>query len=602
MRKRKSKLENLPIRIVLIIMLFPFFLFLIICCGIFCMAGGRHYSNLVMENTRSIVEQSRDALNQDIKYVRETVEGLVASKYFYSMDANLKNNENPIAPADYLQLSNNITDFMRNYSVYVEYAGMYLSNNSIYYWRSNTGTTDQGFMRGMDEKQYGIYPTLEWISLERLNSDFSESKIPSQFGLIKMLGDTESKVNGFVLMGIRDELFFNQIQNSRLTPNSSLAFITNDGQIISGDSVNEKNTFAQITESDINEILEQIKNISDTNVISFEVHDWYMVYTPIIIEDIGILAVIPTEELNMSYRGFTYVLLFFVLAVLILFLILYYVIPAYISRPVTRLLRQMEEIRNLEDAGEIKVAGYQEISRIGTGINTMIERIRGLTESIQREMTAKQATQLQYLFAQINPHFLYNTLDCIKELCACNEISKAEEMLDQLVVFYRIGVSKGKSFITIGDEIRHVSSYLAILQTRYEDFQFCVELPKELEHCVTLRMIIQPIVENAVYHGLRPYRTDGMVTIRVVRVENKIEYHIIDNGAGFSEDILEKVKKSLNEPICNYTEKSYGVYGLKNIQDRIQLAYGDYYKIQVASEEDCGTEIVLTIPYEEKHK
>ena len=147
----------------------------------------------------------------------------------------------------------------------------------------------------------------------------------------------------------------------------------------------------------------------------------------------------------------------------------------------------------------------------------MLNRIRTLTLSMEKEMKAKQVTQLQFLFAQINPHFLYNTLDCIRELCHARENEKAEEMLDQLAVFYRIGVSKGRSFITLKDELLHSSMYLAILKTRFEDFQFEISLPEELENCLTLRMILQPLIENAVYHGIRPCRLDGTIRLDVKR-------------------------------------------------------------------------------------
>lgn len=173
-------------------------------------------------------------------------------------------------------------------------------------------------------------------------------------------------------------------------------------------------------------------------------------------------------------------------------------------------------------------------------------------------------------------------------------------MIDQLAAFYRIGVSKGKSYITIEDELRHITSYLSILQTRFEDFQFRVEVPEELKYCYTLRMILQPIVENAVYHGIRPYKTDGIVEIIVRKEEELIAFHVKDDGGGIAEDVLEGICKSLDEPICEYTEKSYGVYGIKNVQDRIQLAYGKQYKIQIETEPDCGTEIIVSIPYKEK--
>ena len=598
MKKIRDKFMNLPIRTALTIMLFPFFLFLIFCCFVFYFSGIHHYSGLVKENAQTIVHQSRDSLNREIENIQEMAEGILSARAFYNMDYNLENGNNPITPVEYLQLDTSVTHFVRHYSVYMDFGGIYLSDNSIYYWLSNQESDDSGMLRNVDYTQYLSENTLEWIQLdELLPEEMSEGKT-CHFAIIKTVGDEESKVSGFGIMGIRDDVFLNQIQNSRLTFSSSMAFIRRDGEIITPDS--ENNTLDNLTESDRKNIEVKMKEVRGEEVLSFETGDYYVVYTPIVIKDIGILAVIPTKELYMSLNDFTHIFLFTILAAVFIFIVLYFVIPNYFSTPVMKLLGQMRQINGPNDAGMIGVDGYREINQIGTGINEMIGRIHALTESIQHEMTAKQATQLQYLFAQINPHFLYNTLDCIRELCVCRENEKAAEMIDQLAAFYRIGVSKGKSYITIEDELRHITSYLSILQTRFEDFQFRVEVPEELKYCYTLRMILQPIVENAVYHGIRPYKTDGIVEIIVRKEEELIAFHVKDDGGGIAEDVLEGICKSLDEPICEYTEKSYGVYGIKNVQDRIQLAYGKQYKIQIETEPDCGTEIIVSIPYKEK--
>ena len=141
--------------------------------------------------------------------------------------------------------------------------------------------------------------------------------------------------------------------------------------------------------------------------------------------------------------------------------------------------------------------------------------------------------------------------------------------------------------------------YLAILKTRFEDFQFEISLPEELENCLTLRMILQPLIENAVYHGIRPCRLDGTIRLDVKRDGNVIHLTVKDNGCGISEDVLEKIEQSLEAPICDYSDASLGVYGIKNIQDRIQLAYGTDYRLSVETEPDCGTSVTITIPYEE---
>ena len=115
-------------------------------------------------------------------------------------------------------------------------------------------------------------------------------------------------------------------------------------------------------------------------------------------------------------------------------------------------------------------------------------------------------------------------------------------------------------------------------------------------------MVLQPIVENALYHGIRPYRTDGTILVKANRCGKCVEITVSDDGGGIAEDVLMKIRNSLDEPICDYSESSLGVYGLKNVQDRIQIAYGREYRIRIETELDCGTDVILTLPYEEIHQ
>lgn len=599
----RKRLMKLPIRTVLTILLFPFFILLVLCCVSFYVSGVTHYTSMVKENAESLVVQSRNYLNDDMYNIQEMAEALLDERAFYEMEQNIRQDQDPIEPIDYLQLSNGFTDFLQHYSPYIECIGMWVSDNSIYYYQSNTGNT-VSIMRNIDFKDFLGKRGFSWINMSEVLPEYSASQLPNHFAMIHAMGSSDSKLKGVFLIGIRDEMIFNQIQNSRPTPNSDMALIQKDGRIITGNTEADKDNKAleMLDETQIKEICIEISKAQEEEVRSFEIDQYYVIYTPIEMEDTGVLAVIPNSELYINSKEFSHIFIFFAFAVIVIFVILYFVIPQYFSKPVRNLLNQMKKIHELSDGQRIEVSGYQEISQIGNGVNDMMDRIQTLTESIQREMKAKQVTQLQYLFAQINPHFLYNTLDCIKELCVCGETEKAEEMITQLTVFYRIGVSKGKSYITLEEELKHISAYLSILQTRFEDFQFHILIPENLKSAKTLRMILQPVVENAVYHGIRPYRTDGTVQIDVKRDGPDIEIHVKDDGGGVAEDVLANVRQSLDEPVCEYSEKSYGVYGLKNVQDRIQIAYGKKYKIKIETEIDRGTDVILTIPYEEGHK
>lgn len=603
-KKVLNRLSEQPIRTALTILLFPFFLLLMICCIYFYISGVSHYSELVKENAESLVRQSRITLNQNIDNFQNGVDNILEGNAFYLMRSNIENGKEPIKPGDYVQLYTSLINFQQHYSVYVESIGLYLSDNSVYVYNSST-ENNPGLMRYVDYTEFmgDTEDEMIWVSTAEIFPETIAEELPWHFAMILPLGTEKTELSGVFLIGIRDETLYTVIQGSRPTPGSRSVLISSVGDVITEISDGKDGSVLDMLDKDETEkIREKADDAGKIQIQSFETADYYVLYMPVGLRNTGILSVVPKDELYMSFRNFTHIFVLFATIVILLFLVLYFLIPRYFSLPVQKMLYQMEQINRPTGARKITVNGYREIRQIGQGINDMMDRIEILTESIQREMKAKQATQLQYLFAQINPHFLYNTLDCIRELCACGENDKAEEMIGQLAVFYRIGVSKGKSFITVEEEISHVSAYLSILKTRFEDFSYRIDLPDELKEYCVLRMILQPIAENAVYHGIRPYRMDGTVEISVGKEGGLLVFCIRDDGGGIAEDVLQKVISSLDEPICEYSEKSYGVYGLKNVQDRLQIAYGKQCRIRIETETDCGTEVIITIPCEKEHK
>jgi len=601
MKKGRKILSNMPLRVVITVMLLPFFLLIIFCCVLFYTSGVNYYATLVRENVQDVVEQTRESLNQDLNDIEDKSQGLVSQQIFFSMKKNISEGKTSMTPVDYLQLSTKFTDYLLHYSTYADSIGLFLKDNTIYYYQSNTGSTTEKPRNFDMEKLQECSGNLEWIYNADYVRDSENSNLSSEVSLMEVLKDSNGSVSGFFCICFRRDTFENQVKNTRLTLSSNIAVIRTNGTILSNISSDQSESiFDKFNEAEQQEIKQKISKVEQGTFVSFEKGNYCIAYTPISIQGAGILAVIPLNEMNISYHNFVKVYLIFVIASIAIFFALYFYIPRYFSNPITSLIGQMNKIYTLKEREEIHVYGALEIIQIEQGINSLLNRIQSLNESMELEMKAKQATQLQYLFAQINPHFLYNTLDCIKELNACNKYHDAEKMLDQLAIFYRIGVSKGKSFIPLKEEMKHVDVYLAILQTRFEDFQYSVELPEELNQCYVLRMILQPIAENAVGHGLRPTRLDGNIKIYVERYNNQIKIHVKDDGGGISEDVLEQIQKSLAEPICEYTEKSYGVYGLKNVQDRIQIAYGSEYGIQIETSIDCGTEVTITMPFEEK--
>lgn len=596
-------MSSLSLKAIIPVILLPFLILILVCCAAFYLSSTSKYTSLLKSNAQSLVQQTQSSLDKDLNNIKILSKSLTASPSFATMGSNISVDKTAILPADYLQLSNLFTNFVQQNSTHISSVGLFLSDYSICYYSSSfhTDAAARIHFRYSDYAEYA--DRFDWLyNSQKFPYHWVTSK-PSTFSLFQVFGTENTKVNGFFFVEIRDDLFLDQIKNCRLTKSSCMTLVRDDGEILFRDSgLLGSGTMKHMSRQEIDAVREHIHTANSGGLTTFQTDRYYVVYTPISIRGTGILAVIPLNEMLIDYKSFSDLLLILAAGTILVFIALYYIIvPRFFSHPIVSLLHQMNAITSPDMKNPIRVGGSREIVRISGGINALLTRINILSKSIEREMRAKQVTQLQYLFAQINPHFLYNALDCIKELCSCNRNEEAEKMVDQLAVFYRIGVSKGKSFISLHDELLHISMYLSILQTRFEDFRFTIEVPEGLEHCVVLRMILQPLVENAVYHGLRPCRTDGIVRVMVEREGRILKLHVKDNGAGIPENILENIQRSIHGPICDYSSRTFPAYGLKNVQDRLQIAYGKPYGIQIQTEVEKGSNVTVILPYEEEH-
>ena len=315
----RKRLMKLPIRTVLTILLFPFFILLVLCCVSFYGSGVNHYTSMVKENAESLVVQSRNYLNEDMSNIQEMAEGLLDERGFYEMEQNIKKDEDPIEPIEYLQLSNGFTTFLQHYSPYIESMGMWISDNSIYYYQSNTGNT-VSIMRDIDYRRFLGEQGFRWIGMSEILPEYLSGQLPHHFAMIHTMGSQDSKLNGVFFIGIRDEMFFNQIQNSRPTPNSEIALIEKDGRIITGTAEADKGkkALSMLDEAQIEEICREISQAQDKEVRSFEIDRYYVIYTPVEMEDTGILAVIPNSELYISSQEFSHIFIFFAFAVIVI--------------------------------------------------------------------------------------------------------------------------------------------------------------------------------------------------------------------------------------------------------------------------------------------
>ncbi len=262
-----------------------------------------------------------------------------------------------------------------------------------------------------------------------------------------------------------------------------------------------------------------------------------------------------------------------------------------VSQPIKRLEKQMKLVENGDFSIALEVKGEDEVKKLSKSFSIMVSRIRQLMEEIIREQEQKRRSEFKALQAQINPHFLYNTLDSIIWM---NENQKHEgvtTMVAALAQFFRVSISRGKEFISVSDEIEHARSYLIIQKVRYKDkFDFSIEAMEEVLNQKTIKLILQPILENAIYHGINKLQEKGEIIIRVYIEDGCTVFSVSDNGYGIKPEVLRSIldKEPSGEPVS-------GV-GLKNVNERIKLYYGNEYGIKIVSELDVGTIVYVRIP------
>lgn len=274
-----------------------------------------------------------------------------------------------------------------------------------------------------------------------------------------------------------------------------------------------------------------------------------------------------------------------------------WIISASIYIPIKKLHDVTTTITGKDLQALVTNHNVDEITELGISFNIMTGQIRELLNAKIREQENLKKAELRALQAQINPHFLYNTLDTIVWLAEANKPDQVIEIVKALSSFFRIALSKGKDWISLQQEVEHVRSYLAIQKMRYRDIlEYEIEVEEELLDSMILKLTLQPLVENALYHGIKTKRDGGKIVVRAKRMgKDKVLLAVQDDGVGFTPYKLAQIQEVLTED-SSETTMGEGGFGLENVHKRIQLYYGKQYGLFIQSQYRGGTQVSVIIP------
>ena len=270
-----------------------------------------------------------------------------------------------------------------------------------------------------------------------------------------------------------------------------------------------------------------------------------------------------------------------------------------IHTPMQHLLGAFNRVKKGNFQEHIEEKNNSEFAYLYEGFNEMEDRIQDLIREVYEQKELKQRAELKQLQEQINPHFLYNTLDIIVWMIENEKQADAVKVVTALARFFRISLSRGKSIIPVRDELEHVRNYLMIQHMRFKNrFTYEIEADEDVMELASVKLILQPLVENAVYHGMEFMDGDGEIRIRVYRDGEDLYMRVSDNGLGMTKEQVEGM--FMDKP--HVKSGSGSGIGVRNVNERIRLYFGQEYGLSIESELDEGTVVTIhmrAVPYAE---
>ncbi len=317
-------------------------------------------------------------------------------------------------------------------------------------------------------------------------------------------------------------------------------------------------------------------------------------YREIPTTDWKVMGIIPTSQLNQWGN----ILLFFtaLLTIVIVGMAIYSAVR--ISNRVVQPINHLRSAMGLVEEGDLGVnlnteSYFEEVNQLANSFNVMVTKVKMLMNDIYEDQRKLRKAELKALQSHINPHFLYNTLDSILWLNRSGKQDDVEVIVEALTTFFRVGISRGKDIITVEEEVKHLESYLMIQHIRYQDkFEYTIEVDEDARERLVPKLILQPLAENAIYHGIKRKKENCFIDTRIRMIHGIVEIKMTDTGAGMTEEKVDQ----LNRAMRGESVPGLELYGIKNIRDRLKILLGEDAKLYYESGEGQGTTVTMILP------
>ncbi len=529
-------------------------------------------------------------INSMIQNINNNSRIIISNKDIQAILKNSNNRNGIDVQIDMYGYLSSMIDSMNNVSsiyIYDNFGNKYyIDKQSRKSFKLNKVESANWYKAAINEKGYYIL---------RLNAGEKADLNPNEnyVSFIRVINDMESqKPIGTLIININESNFVNCYKDiiskngtNILLMDENNDFIVNPKDVSDFNQINElirKELIKSDVEEEKNSIIEKIKGEEYIfSSLKIEEYNW------------TIVSKIPFKEL--SKESSTVYLMAFVFTIIngILLFIGAISISRLITKPIKKLLKSMKGIENGEFKKVNIEVGNDEIGKLRDGYNIMVYEIEKLINRIIEEQKVKRKAELSVLQAQVKPHFLYNTLDAMGYLALSGKCDEVYDALEALGEYYRTSLSKGREVITVGEEIEIVKNYFLLQKLRYGDiFTDTYEIDERVLNFKILKLVLQPIAENALYHGIKPKGEHGIIKLTVELIENLINISIEDDGVGMTEEELDKV-------VSDKIDNNNLSFGLRGTIERLRIFYGTSDVYEIKSRKRYGTKVNITIPIEE---
>ncbi|WP_121610217.1 cache domain-containing sensor histidine kinase [Mesobacillus foraminis] len=489
-----------------------------------------------------------------------------------------------------------IREFLRNLTtLYPEVAGILVANSSGEYISNELYPKDDRNLNEEDwykeaEENEGIFKILGQPDNRNLISQVPYKDDEVVTAVRAIVAPENQEVKGVILIDLKQRVIAEATKDVRLGKSGYLMVMDEDGEsIYSPEAAGERD-------------LSLPGNTDKAGTFSRTVDGSkkQFIYSKLSIANWTTLGVFPSGEAVKEVREIIFYVISFVFFLCFIGIAASYYLAGSMSRPIHQLIFFMKKA----EAGDLTVR-YEddrkdELGMLGRSFNNMLGQVERLISLTERQERKKREAELRSLQEHIKPHFLYNTLDTINWMARKQGAEDAARLVGSLSRLFRIGLSQGKDRISLSEEIEHINSYLSIQKARYKDkLNYSIEVPEKDKHASIPKLILQPIVENAIYHGIKERRGPGHLRIQAEEINGELKISVSDDGKGIPRERLQKLKESLRSPMedAGEGEGNGPGYGMRNTQARIQFTCGGRYGISIESLEGKGTTVTILLPY-----